>query len=65
MSNGCEGERTCPGCGRVFTCGMEAGWIRCWCAALPPLPVQLEKGQGCYCPDCMEKKLAGVPVKQG
>ncbi|MBI4989700.1 MAG: cysteine-rich CWC family protein [Rhodocyclales bacterium] len=63
MSYSCEQERNCPGCGRAFICGMNAGWARCWCAELPPLPTQPEADKGCYCADCLKKRLAAEPVK--
>lgn len=52
----------CPRCGGRFTCGMEAGAARCWCAELPRLvavPAEDAVG-GCYCPACLEALLAGL-----
>ncbi|HNQ57201.1 MAG: cysteine-rich CWC family protein [Burkholderiales bacterium] len=63
MSNGCETSPACPGCGRIFMCGMEAGRERCWCADLPPLEMPPVDGKGCYCPECLKKMLAAESVR--
>lgn len=55
------GERSCPVCGTVFVCGMEAGKDRCWCASLPPLPIDPAVA-GCLCPDCLQARLQTAPV---
>jgi hypothetical protein len=49
------GETLCPGCGRNFVCGMQAGQTRCWCADLPALPVPRPQVPGCYCADCLRR----------
>lgn len=50
-----RGERTCPRCGGVFVCGMAAGEPGCWCAALPPLPIDPSIA-GCLCPACLKER---------
>ena len=53
-----QGGTACPGCGRVFVCGMLAGQAHCWCAELPPLPVPRPQEAGCYCPECLRRLQA-------
>ncbi|MDO8958740.1 MAG: cysteine-rich CWC family protein [Rhodocyclaceae bacterium] len=55
-----KGERNCPRCGATFTCGMEAGQEKCWCADLPPLPID-PVVPGCFCPDCLKLLSAAQP----
>ncbi|KAB2936743.1 MAG: hypothetical protein F9K21_08570 [Rhodocyclaceae bacterium] len=62
-SSACARRPVCTGCNGAFVCGNEAGWERCWCADLPPLTLPPLAGTGCYCPDCLEKLLAGAAVK--
>lgn len=64
MSAPDDQAQTCAGCGRAFTCGNLAGWEHCWCADLPALPTPPEAGKGCYCPDCMQERLAEAGVKR-
>ena len=52
---GRRGEKACPRCGAVFVCGMDAGKPRCWCADLPPLPVDATVA-GCLCPACLAQR---------
>ncbi|MBZ0142424.1 MAG: cysteine-rich CWC family protein [Rhodocyclaceae bacterium] len=59
----CGAKPVCPGCGRAFVCGLEAGWERCWCADLPPLALPPSAGKGCYCPECLKRLLTGGTVK--
>lgn len=35
----------------------------CWCAGLPPLTFPPEAGKGCYCEDCLMKRLADAALK--
>lgn len=53
------GERNCPRCGKRFVCGAEAGAARCWCAELPPLPVDPSIA-GCLCPACLAERSRAV-----
>lgn len=47
----------CVRCGAEFSCGKSLGAKRCWCEDLPPvMPVTDE---GCLCPDCLKKEIAG------
>lgn len=54
--------KTCPRCGKTFTCSFEAGHDQCWCADLPPIiPLagirfagEDTEYQGCLCPDCLQ-----------
>ncbi|MBK9594968.1 MAG: cysteine-rich CWC family protein [Rhodocyclales bacterium] len=59
MPSNCEPKPSCPGCGRTFMCGMEAGREYCWCADLPALEAVPAAGAGCYCPECLKRMLAG------
>ena len=52
------GAKLCPRCGKAFTCGMQAGAERCWCADLPPLGALDPAQKGCYCPDCLKALIA-------
>lgn len=55
----CGDPEVCPGCGKAFRCGMNAGQEPCWCAALPPLLAVPEAGAArCYCPSCLQSLLA-------
>lgn len=49
---------TCPRCGKPFTCGMQAGLERCWCADLPLIGPPDPEQKGCYCPDCLKALIA-------
>lgn len=49
------GGKTCPQCGAAFVCGMDAGAAKCWCADLPPLPINPALSD-CLCPACLQKR---------
>lgn len=50
----------CPRCGATFGCGAATG--DCWCFDEAfRLPVPVEDGAGCYCPDCLRAIAAGEP----
>jgi uncharacterized protein (TIGR00290 family) len=49
----------CARCGAAFECGMEAGVERCWCADLPPVPIDASLA-GCLCPRCL-RAHGGTP----
>ncbi len=52
-----RGERVCA-CGRRFTCDLEAGKPRCWCADFPKvLPVPAADA-ACLCPECLARAIA-------
>jgi hypothetical protein len=57
-------EQACAGCGRAFTCGMQAGMAHCWCADLPALRTPPESGTGCFCPDCLKKMLGEESLRE-
>jgi len=42
--------KTCPQCGKSFTCTPSA----CWCSALPPV-MPVNASAECYCPTCLTK----------
>ena len=49
--------KQCPRCAAEFVCGAASETERCWCAELPPImPVTDE---GCLCPTCLRKEIAG------
>ncbi|MBP9219116.1 MAG: cysteine-rich CWC family protein [Sterolibacterium sp.] len=56
----------CAGCGRRFTCGVEAGQAHCWCFDLPAWPVaghpEVAEGRDarCYCPECLAARRVVV-----
>lgn len=56
---GAAASNLCSRCGASFTCGMQAGWVECWCATLPAVSSIPDAAAGCYCPDCL-KSLLGV-----
>jgi len=50
-----EPNMKCQGCGKTFYCGAATG--TCWCMESPqvmPLPAQ---GEGCFCKECLQKKV--------
>jgi len=50
----------CSRCGTPFRCGALAGDARCWCAALPLLPLaRLRPDDGCLCPACLDAQGRG------
>jgi hypothetical protein len=55
-----KGARTCPQCGTAFVCGMAAGEQKCWCADLPPLPIDPSLS-ACLCPTCLKKRVTELP----
>lgn len=48
---------TCPGCQQTFDCGLHCS-SNCWCTALPPILPAAQEGTGCYCPQCLQEKVA-------
>ena len=49
-------EKVCRGCGQAFSRGVTDGHSGCWCESLPPLAAPCEGD--CYCPRCLEAKVA-------
>ncbi|MBM3391867.1 MAG: cysteine-rich CWC family protein [Betaproteobacteria bacterium] len=62
ISTCCNLGDICPGCGRAFVCGME-GENGCWCAGLPPAILPPVRGVGCFCPECLRKRIDRLPVR--
>ena len=50
-------QKTCSSCGEGFTCGAEGGDERCWCVALPHLPLAAISGRDCFCPKCLTDSI--------
>lgn len=51
-----ETNSTCEICGTKFNCGAKTN--DCWCLNLPKvMPV---KGDSCWCPDCLKKKIENL-----
>lgn len=50
----------CAKCNNDFKCNNESN---CWCSHYPVLEA-LESEMGCYCPNCLEKRLADQFNKQ-
>src|SRR2546423_307306 len=50
-------QKNCSSCGRDFTCGAECGEERCWCEALPHLPLTAIAGPDCFCPQCLSDAI--------
>lgn len=48
----------CAACGGTFECGAAVGKGACWCAELPLLPKERVTDEGCFCRECLLKKLA-------
>lgn len=51
-------KNTCPGCGALFVCGVEAGQSTCWCMEQPTGFVDPEAAGRCYCPACLAQRLS-------
>ncbi len=51
-------KTVCPGCGRHFVCGMEAGQEECWCMERPVLPLEAGEGGACLCPECFDRLIS-------
>lgn len=55
-------EKNCSSCGENFTCGADGGEERCWCEALPHLPLAAIEGRDCFCPQCLSDAIqAALP----
>ena len=50
-------QKNCSSCGEDFTCGAEGGEERCWCEALPHLPLVSIEGRDCFCPQCLSDAI--------
>lgn len=58
------GAVTCPGCGKVFVCGVTAGLPTCWCMEKPvALPVSGDEAR-CYCSQCLARLSASESVRE-
>jgi hypothetical protein len=47
----------CAECGATFECGAAGGKKTCWCAELPTLPKERITNEGCFCRECLLKKM--------
>jgi hypothetical protein len=51
-------NQLCLDCGQAFHCGI-ADSTPCWCATgVAPLMPMPEEASGCYCPECLKKRIA-------
>ena len=53
----------CSLCGATFQCGQldPDATEPCWCIALPPaVPVPGSAAVGCWCPACLQQRIAAV-----
>ena len=50
-------QKNCSSCGEDFTCGAEGGEKRCWCDALPRLPLASIADRDCLCPKCLSDAI--------
>lgn len=51
-------EHHCIACGRVFSCGLDAGTGKCWCMDEPTrIAMPASPDAECYCPECLEARL--------
>jgi hypothetical protein len=50
-------QKNCSNCGEIFPCGAERVEERCWCDALPHLPLASIAGRGCFCPQCLNEAI--------
>jgi hypothetical protein len=57
MRNNAGGDKRCPRCGAVFSCGAATGGT-CWCGVLPRLTFVDPAVPDCLCPDCLKAALA-------
>lgn len=46
-------QKNCSSCGEGFTCGAGRDAERCWCEALPHLPLTAIESRDCLCPKCL------------
>ena len=50
-------EKRCIRCSADFICGPAPETGKCWCAELPPIKPLTD--EGCLCPDCLRREIAG------
>ncbi len=59
------GERTCPRCGTVFTCGLAAHEESCWCFDLPRVITRARSSrEGCLCPNCLKQQIEEIQAEE-
>ncbi|MEO8157377.1 MAG: cysteine-rich CWC family protein [Betaproteobacteria bacterium] len=60
MSSAGPVRKRCPDCGALFGCGMGQD-TPCWCSReFAPVMPPPEAGAGCYCAQCLAKRIAYV-----
>src|SRR5688572_22586441 len=50
-------QKNCSNCGEVFPCGAKRSEERCWCDALPHLPLASIADRDCFCPPCLRDAI--------
>lgn len=53
-------QKTCSGCGELFTCGPQPGDTDCWCHELPHVSLIANANHDCFCPQCLGKAIQNV-----
>jgi uncharacterized protein DUF5522/cysteine-rich CWC protein len=53
-------QKNCSSCEEGFTCGAKADDERCWCDALPHLPLTAIEASDCLCPKCLSDTIQSL-----
>jgi len=53
-------QENCSNCGEIFPCGAKSGEERCWCDAMPHLPLSAIAGRDCFCPRCLSNAIQNL-----
>ncbi|MGH8743480.1 MAG: cysteine-rich CWC family protein [Burkholderiales bacterium] len=54
-----QSDKYCAECGAAFICENALGKPTCWCSRkFPAVMAMKNAGSECYCPVCLEKKIA-------
>lgn len=60
-----NGERACPRCGTVFSCGLAAHEESCWCFELPRIVTRAQSSrEGCVCPACLKLQIEQIQAEE-
>ncbi|MGB9179294.1 MAG: DUF5522 domain-containing protein [Pyrinomonadaceae bacterium] len=51
-------------CRSSFTCGPEDGEEKCWCDALPHVPLAVGEDEGCLCPKCLREAISNLTAHE-
>lgn len=57
-------NKRCAECGAAFVCDYALGKQTCWCSQNFPAVMPMKNAElGCYCPVCLEKKIAALMLE--